>query len=296
MKRSRVGQLVWPATVIAVFGIIVGIIYLNAIPAHFVHYLIWRIMSPDRFKRGHVRVGDAEIHYITCGRGPAVLLLHGGLSNRLSWFSQIPWLVDSGRQVVLPDTRGHGDSALGGHELSYRLLAADAVGILDRLSIAKTDVIGWSDGGNTALLLGRYWPQRVRRMVVISANFTPHGLTPEALKENDQASRGIGHWWKRWWTGAGERLRELEKRVKEMWRTRPNLDRADLEQIRAPTLVIVGEKDVVSLSHSRRMAEWLANGSLAVVPGGHYTPVTQARRVNALIAEFLCVGVRDDGS
>jgi pimeloyl-ACP methyl ester carboxylesterase len=124
-------------------------------------------------------------------------------------------------------------------------------------------------------------------MVVISANFNPAGLTQEAKKETFESSRGIVSWLKRWWTGAGDRLGELEIRVKRMWQTRPNLRRADLETITAPTLVIVGEADVVSTSHARLMAEWLANGSLAIVAGGHFTPVTQALRVNALIDEFL---------
>ena len=272
---------------IAAVGFIIGGVYLKTIPVNFVHYLIWRLTSTTGITKGEVRVGDTDIHYVSYGSGPPVLLLHGGLSNRLSWFSQLPRLVDAGRQVVLPDTRGHGDSTLGRAELSYRLFAADAVKVLDRLSIEKTDVVGWSDGGNTALLLGRYWPQRVRRMVVISANFNPAGLTPEAQKESLEPSRGIVRWLKRWWTGAGDRLRELEIRVKRMWQTRPNLRRADLATIPAPTLVIVGEADVVSTSHARLMAEWLANGSLAIIAGGHFTPVTQARRVNDLIAEFL---------
>lgn len=121
----------------------------------------------------------------------------------------------------------------------------------------------------------------------ISANFNPAGLTPEAQKENAEPSRGSVRWLKRWWTGAGDRLRELETRVKRMWQTRPNLQRADLETITAPTLVIVGDADVVSASHARLMAEWLPNGSLAIIAGGHFTPVTQARRVNELIADFL---------
>ena len=175
-----------------------------------------------------------------------------------------------------------------------RTIPANLVRYLIWLSLEKTDVVGWSDGGNTALLLGRYWPQRVRRMVVISANFNPAGLTPEAQKETFEPSRGIVRWLKRWWTGAGDRLRELEIRVKRMWQTRPNLRRADLEKITAPTLVIVGEADVVSTSHARLMAEWLANGSLAVIAGGHFTPVTQARRVNELIFQFLEPATSDD--
>ncbi len=281
---------------IAAVIVFIGAAYLTTIPANLISYLTWWINSTASTTKGQVTVGDTDIHYVSYGSGPPVVLLHGGLSNRLSWFSQLPELVESGRQVVLPDTPGHGDSTLGGDELSYRLLAADIVKIFDRLSIEKADVVGWSDGGNTALLMGRYWPQRVGRMVVISANFNPQGLTPEAQKENTQPSRGINHWWKRWWTGAGDRLHELEARVQRMWQTRPNLQRTDLAAIVAPTLVIVGDADAVATSHARQMAQWLANGSLAVIPGGHFTPVTQARRVNALIEEFLGAGPDNDDS
>jgi len=282
---------------LALIGIIaLGLIYWRALSVNAVRYLVWRLTSAATIIKGQVRNANANIHFVSYGSGPTVLLLHGGLSSRLSWFSQIPELVDAGWQVILPDTRGHGDSDMGGNEMSYRLLAADAVKILDRLSIKRTDVIGWSDGGNTALLLARYWPERVRRMVVISANFNPQGLTPEAQQENTHPSRGIERWWKRYWTGAGDRLRDLETRVQRMWRTRPNLQRADLAAIAAPTLVIVGDADAVSTAHARLMAKWLANGSLAVIAGGHFTPVTQARRVNELIARFLGAGSSDDRS
>ena len=287
MNQGLIKYLFGVAAGVFFIGLFVGLFCWRTIPVYFVHYLVWRLTSTVSIIKGQVRVGKADIHYVSYGDGPAVLLLHGGLSNRLSWFAQLPVLVDSGRRVIMPDSRGHGDSTLGDDELSYRLLAADAVRILDQLGIAQTDVVGWSDGGNTALLLGRYWPTRVRRMVVISANARPEGLTPEAQQDNSKPSHGVGRWLKQWWTGAGDRIQELENRVRQMWRTRPTLKRADLERITAPTLVIVGKSDVVSQSHARFMSKWLANGSLTILPGGHMTPVTQARRVNALIVEFL---------
>ena len=271
-------------------GCFAGYILLMPMSTNLVRFLIWSLSPASNAIRGSVTVDNVDIHYISYGSGPAVLLLHGGLSNRLSWFSQLPWLVASGRQVVLMDTRGHGDSGLGNSELSYRLLAVDAIQVLDRLKIQRADVIGWSDGGNTALLLGLDWPQRVRRLVAISANFNPAGLTPQARKEAKRQSIGLSHWVQRWWTGAGDRMVELEARIKRMWRTRPQLLPADLKRITVPTLVIVGETDVVSISHSQRLVELLPHGSLAVIAGGHSTPVTQPRRVNALIAKFLTEG------
>jgi pimeloyl-ACP methyl ester carboxylesterase len=79
----------------------------------FIHYVIWRVTISAVSTKGYVRAEDADIHFIRFGKGPAALLLHGGLSNRLCGVAQIPGLVRSGRQVVLPGTRGYGESELG---------------------------------------------------------------------------------------------------------------------------------------------------------------------------------------
>ena len=267
-----------------------GTLYRAPVASDFIRYLIWRWTTKVPIVEGYAEVRDADIHYVSYGSGPAVLLLHGGLSNRLSWYAQIPWLVEAGRRVVVPDTRGHGLSDLGDGELSYRLLAADAIAVLGKLKIQQTEVIGWSDGGNTALMLGLFWPRRVLRIVTISANFSPAGLTPETRDETLAPSKGMVYWFRRLWTGAGERLHVLEGRIKRMWRKFPKLEPADLGRITAPTLAIVGEKDVVSITHTRQMAAELRNGALAIVPGGHFTPITQAERIHGLIADFLGIG------
>ena len=272
---------------IILFVLLSGYILLMPMSGAFVRYLAWTLTPAAIGSRGSVRTADARIHYISLGNGPAVLLLHGGLSSRLAWFSQIPWLVAAGRQVVLPDIRGHGDSDLGANELNYRLLASDAIHVLDKLDIRRADVIGWSDGGNTALLLGRYSPQRVKRIVAISANFSPTGLTSEALAETHTQSSGLDYWLKRWWTGAGKHLVELENRIKHMWRTFPVLQPVDLQEITTPTLLIIGEHDVISIAHARQMAKLLSNGFLEIVPGGHSTPVTHSIQVNEAMAKFL---------
>jgi len=265
----------------------IGLIVFSPIPAHFFRYLIWRLNVGVATSHGSVAAGEARIHYVCYGRGPTVMLLHGGLSNRLSWFSQLPWLVASGRQVVVLDTRGHGDSTIGSSELTYRLLASDAVAVLDHLHIQKTDIIGWSDGGNTALILGLYWPQRDHRLVTISANYHPSGLTAEARQAADEKKSGVGLWFSRWWTGAGKHVEELEKRIKRMWRTRPNLQPVELYSIQAPTLVIVGEADDVMTAHARQMTDSLPHGRLEIIPGGHFTLLTHPGLVNGLIAAFL---------
>jgi pimeloyl-ACP methyl ester carboxylesterase len=264
--------------------------YLGAKPmsGNLLRYILWSLTSAPTAVDDHIETRDAEIYYRSYGTGPPILLLHGGLSNRLSWFSQIPRLVEASRRVILLDTRGHGRSGLGRSALSYRLFAADAVQVLDRLAIRRTDVVGWSDGGNTALLLARYWPRRVGRIVAISANYDPAGLTPEALADTRTRSSGLALWLHRLWSGAGERTAELERRIKRLWRTAPDLTVDDLRAIRAPVLVIVGARDQIRVEHAREMAELLPHGELLVVEGGgHSLPVTRADLINRSIAAFL---------
>jgi pimeloyl-ACP methyl ester carboxylesterase len=257
----------------------------------FIKYIIWRCTTKAFITEGYASARGADIHFVSYGTGKAILLLHGGLSNRLSWFAQLPWLVKTGYRVIVTDTRGHGLSGLGHDELSYRLLASDAINVFDHLEVSQADVIGWSDGGNTALMLGIFWPQRVNRIVTISANFNPAGLTPEVQNEKIEPSKGLLYWLRRLWTGAGASFHALEERIRRMWRSFPKLEPADLGHIVSPTLVIVGGKDIVTKSHASEMAEQIKNSTLAIVPGGHFTPITHAVRINKLISDFLGISI-----
>jgi len=269
--------------------VVAGFLLLMPISGNFVRYLWWRYTTDPQPETGSVDCDGAKIHYQHYpGRGPAILLLHGGLSNRLTWFSQLPSLVSSGREIVLIDTRGHGLSGLGEHELSYRRLASDVVAVMDALHLPKADIIGWSDGGNTALVLAHRRPERVDRIVAISANYDPSGLTEEAQADATQTSSVLTHWFTRWWTEAGSRTAELERRVKRLWLSGPRLTPEDLTGIRCPVLVIVGGSDVVRREHAESMAGLIPNARLVVIAdGGHSLPVTHAERVNREIGSFL---------
>jgi len=283
-KMRRLFHVSWVlplAIVVAVF------VWLKPMSVNALNYLVWKYSTTTQIETGNIVYRGAHIHYICYGHGDPVLLLHGGLSNKLSWFSQIPWLVAAGRRVVLIDTRGHGNSTPGNAGLSYELFAEDTLQVLDRLGIQRTDIIGWSDGGIIGLLLGLEAPQRVRRIVAISANFHPSGLIPEA-NEAQPSQNKISQWLRSWWSGAGQRHAALEAEIKALWRTAPQLNHTDLQAITAPTLVIVGENDIIGLAHSSELAKVLANGSIEIVPdAGHAAPVTHARQINQLIAGFL---------
>ena len=164
--------------------------------------------------------------------------------------------------------------------------------VLDRLNIQRTDIIGWSDGGIIALLLGLEAPHRVGKIVAISANFHPSGLiqaTDHTLSEPiSNQQHQIIDWLRSWWSGAGEKHPALEAEIKALWQIAPLFEHADLRAITAPTLVIAGENDIITLPHSGELAQMLANAKIEIVLGaGHAAPVTHAQQINQLIASFL---------
>lgn len=270
----------------------VGLVWLQPVSVSFFKYLIWVYTASTKTEKGNIEFRGAHIHYVSYGQGDPVLLLHGGLSNKLSWFAQVPWLVASGRRVVLIDTRGHGDSTHGDEELEYHLFAEDTLQVLNRLDIQRTDIVGWSDGGIIALILGREAPERVGRIIAISANFHPSGLQFPAAEAHDQARSTLKNKviarLQNWWSGADKNDGLLVEKINALWQNAPQLEHSDLKAIVAPTLVVAGEYDVIDPEHTLELAQNLANGKLEIVMGaGHSAHISHAAEVNLLVAEFL---------
>ena len=266
---------------------IVGFFFFRPVGANILRYLWWKSISADVITNGVVHSRDADIHYSVIGQGRPILLIHGGLANRLCWFSQLPWLVEDGYQAILIDSRGHGKSGLGDSELTYRIMATDGLKVMNRLNIKQADILGWSDGANTALLMASLWPQRVSRIVAISGNFNPEGLTPEAHKQTFTQSEGLSYWFYRLWTGAGKKFKDLESRLKQLWRHEPQLQPGDLQKIKSAVLIIQGEHDLVSSVHAKTMNELIPNSQLEIIKGGHATLITHADQVNEIINRFF---------
>lgn len=254
----------------------------------FIHYLWWRITARINVERGSVISHGSSIHYTVFGEGRPLLMLHGGLSRSLSWFGQVPELSKHGFQLILLHSRGHGDSELGQAELSYRTMAADALSVLNDRHIKKADILGWSDGANTGLLMASLFPDRVNRIISISGNYKPEGLTAAAKAENRSRTTVPLSIVLRWWTGAGEHFRELENRLKQLWGRDPVLSDLELSGIASPVLFIIGEHDVITLDHAKTMNRLVPDSSLHVVKGGgHSSLMTHADEINQQIISFL---------
>ncbi len=112
-----------------------------------------------------------EIAYEVVGQGEPILLIHGFASNgRVNWVSPgwVKFLTENGRQVILIDNRGHGQSEklYDSEKYGAQEMAEDAKRLLDHLNIEKVDVMGYSMGARISAFLAINHPERVRSVIL----------------------------------------------------------------------------------------------------------------------------------
>lgn len=232
-------------------------------------------------------INGVAIYYETYGAGPPVLVLHGGTAYLETMHYQIEALAKS-RLVIAPDSRGHGRSTDAAGPLHYHQMAEDVIALMDRLKIAKADVVGWSDGGIIGLDLAIHHPDRVGRIVAIGSNYDVSGLTSTTAAPADGAGvRPQREAYKRL-SSTPDQWPVFYGKVTTMWHTEPAFTVQDLGRIRSPVLVMAGEHDSIRREHTDAMAKALPNGREVIIPAAtHFAPLTHPEAVNAAMLEFL---------
>jgi pimeloyl-ACP methyl ester carboxylesterase len=180
--------------------------------------------------------------------------------------------------VIAADSRGHGRSTDSDEPLSYGQMSDDMLKLLDLLKIDQVDVVGWSDGGIIGLDLAMRHPERVRRLVTIGANYDVDGLvdrptTPLAIPHPPLRYR--------LWP-------VFYRKVVTMWQTQPHYTLNDLGHIKAPTLVVAGEFDVIKREHTDQLANAIPDSKEIIIEGGAHTALlNEPGIVDAYILGFL---------
>jgi pimeloyl-ACP methyl ester carboxylesterase len=238
----------------------------------------------------YVGVNGVRTYYEEHGSGDPLLLLHGGLADAKSFGHQTPVLAERYR-VILPERRGHGRTADVEGPISYDLMADDTVALMDALDTGPAHLVGWSDGGNVGMLVAIKRPDLVRKLVVIGANWSAEGLTPEAVAAitPDTATSWIPIMRDVWKATAidPEQFGVVLGKMMRCWFDYA-IPLGDLAQLGVPTLVMVGDDDVASFEHTIALYETIPDAQLAVIPGAsHAAPVEKPELVNQLIVDFL---------
>jgi pimeloyl-ACP methyl ester carboxylesterase len=217
-----------------------------------------------------------------------VLLLHGGLSNSDDLLGSIGDVLSERYRVIAFDRRGHGRTADTDAPFHYEPMSDEAVAVLQHLDASPAHLVGWSDGGIVALLIAKRRPELVRKMVLIGANFHHAGVvTAEMDPESPAAAQMVAEYAERSPDGADHFPVVMEKAF-TLFATEPTMSADDLQDVKAPTLVLVGDDDMIDLRHTVELYEALPDAQLAVVPGAsHGVPFEKPAETARLVHEFL---------
>jgi pimeloyl-ACP methyl ester carboxylesterase len=225
------------------------------------------------------------LYYETYGTGEPLLMVHPNGGSIADLAAQIEHFRQRYR-VIAMDSRDHGRSGDSPGRLTYEKMTDDLAALLDDLNVGPVNVLGWSDGGIEALLLGIRHPAKVRKLVTMAANLTPAGLHPagSSLVQSivaDLKARAT--------TPAGRR----ELKVTSMMLAEPNIDVTALEKIEAPTLVLASDHDVIADSHTLDIYHHVRNSQLAIFPDAlHTIPFDDAATFNRVVERFLSTPFR----
>ncbi len=224
----------------------------------------------------YLNLPDARLYYEVYGTGQPLLLLHGNGSSISSFYKQIPELAKH-YQVIAVDTRAQGNSTdAGTGPLSYEMFASDMKLLLDSLHIRQANILGWSDGGNTGLIMAVKYPSYVKKLAIMGAVLSPQGVEPTQLDKFRQSLANAKQ------QGSNQR------RLLTLLVTEPHLSNADLETIKVPVLVMAGEKDIVLSEHTRQIADNIADSKLQIIKDAtHYAPQEKPDVFNAAVLSFL---------
>lgn len=222
----------------------------------------------------------AEIFWESHGDGPPLFLLHGNGEDSSSFSAQIPALAAT-RRVITVDSRGHGKSSAGGAKLTLSQMAEDLIAVMDDAGIESADFLGFSDGGNIALILTVKHPERVRSLVVSGANSVPTGmkLSYFALLWLEHAFITLG-------TAFSKKCCR-KKELLDLMLYEPDLRVWDLQKIRVPTLVTAGEHDMIRKSHTDYLSSVIENAEKHIFPGDHFSPQKLPEEYNKIVVNFF---------
>ncbi|MDN3594364.1 alpha/beta fold hydrolase [Zunongwangia endophytica] len=213
-----------------------------------------------------VDIDDIKLYYEIYGKGEPLLLLHGNNSSMSRFQNQLDYFKENYRVIGL-DSRGQGKSTSSDTPLTYELMAEDVSKFIKELGLEKVNIIGWSDGGNIALILAMNHPEQVKTMAIMGSVIY-NNKTSVPAKINKILRTQIAEMEKQ-----GISKDDMSYRLKLLLLNEPNIDPESLRQIQAPTLVMAGQHDIVKEKHSQLIAEKIPHANLKIFKGaGHEAP------------------------
>ena len=251
-----------------------------------------------------IKANGESIYFEDVGDGPPVLFFHSLGTNSYLFRDQIAVLKNSYR-CIAPDCRGHGNSSCNG-SLTLKDFISDHKAVLDHLDIKRCHIIGLSMGGLILLHFNSKWPDIGISFIIADS----YARTPAGVEDHICATREAVAYLSMHEFGsqyAGDRLMpttpiekldelafEISKCPSEAYvdtlQTVLTYDgRADLSNIKRPTLIIIGDSDdVTPMSESEYIRDSIYTSSIIEIPNaGHLSNIDNPKKFNETVKIFL---------
>ena len=247
------------------------------------------------FKSGYSKVNGLKMYYELYGEGKPLVLIHGGGSTIQTTFGRVIPMLARHRKLIAVELQAHGRTSDRSGEVSFEQDADDVAALLKNLNILKADIFGFSNGGTTALQIAIRHPELVDKLIVASALCKRNGVPsqfwdfmkqarlenmPEQLKE---AYKKVA--------SDSSRLQVMHDKDAKRMVDFKDIPYEKIKSIKAPTLIIIGDKDVITPEHAIEMHRLIANSELAIIPGGHgeYIGEVTTLKRNYQESDFIAV-------
>ena len=254
---------------------------------------------------GYLPVNGLQMYYEIHGTGQPLVLLHGAFSAIGTSFGQMLPGLAQGRQVVAVELQGHGRTADIDRPMTLEVMADDVAAAIDQLGIEPADIFGYSTGAAVALQLVIRHPAAVRKLVLASVTYTLDGVHPGLMEGLGEMTPEMMHGspWHEEYVRIAPRPEDfptLFAKKTQMDQQIKDLPDEAIRAITAPTLLIIGDSDLVRPEHAIEMFRLLGGGvfgdtpaglpdsQLAILPGtSHVSLVNRSELLVPMITSFL---------
>ncbi|SEW39045.1 Pimeloyl-ACP methyl ester carboxylesterase [Chitinophaga sp. YR573] len=224
-------------------------------------------------QNGYSEVNGIKMYYEIYGQGKPLVLIHGGGSTIQTTFGRVIPMLAKHRRIIAVELQAHGRTSDREKDVSFEQDADDVATLLKNLNIDKADFFGFSNGGTTTIQITIRHPEIVDKIILGSALCKRNGVPSQFWDFMKQAQLA----------NMPEQLKEAyiqvapnpnrlqimhDKDAKRMVNFRDIPDE-QIKSIKAPTLIIIGDQDIIKPEHAIEMRRQIANSELAIIPGVH---------------------------
>lgn len=223
---------------------------------------------------------DISLYYEEKGSGFPLIMLHGNGEEHGYFEHQTDCFAENYRVIAI-DTRGHGRSPRGEGEFSIKRFADDLYGFMTEHGIEKAHILGFSDGGNIAIIFALKHPEMIEKLIVDGANLYPAGV-----KRRIQRPIELGYYAVKLFAAFSSNAKAKAEMLSLMV-NEPNIAPEELKKLNMPVLVMAGTDDMIRQEHTELIAASIPGAKLVILPGDHFIARNNSNAFNAAVRDFL---------